>query len=134
MNDIKLIYSLKEDLKRIKMIQTSSLDKDSKYGYKVQNSLLFGTKEWFDAIDLGIIALHLVKGVVTQIYNSGHNDFPEFEIENNEGKTTWPRLGNENLYQVGKPIQITYVERKYKYPNEISGAISKCIIEIVSVT
>lgn len=24
---------------------------------------------------------------------SGHNDYPEFEIENNEGKTVWTRLG-----------------------------------------
>jgi len=52
------IYSLKNDFKRIKMVQEASIDKNSYSGYKIENGLLFGTKEWFTAIDNGIIHKH----------------------------------------------------------------------------
>jgi len=61
---------------------------------------------------------------------SGHNDYPEFEVENSEGKTVWTRLGYDAAYQVGKKVELIYVEQKYKRPTDITGAISKCVIEI----
>jgi hypothetical protein len=130
MHLLKLIYSLKGDYGQIKMVQEASLDKKSYAGYKMENGLLFGTKEWFDAIEQGIISRHSVKGIISRVYISGHNDYPEFEIENSEGKTIWSKLGYDAAYQVGKSIELIYVEQKYKRPTDITGTISKCVIEI----
>jgi len=91
---------------------------------------LFGTKEWFDAIEHEIIPKYLVKDIISKVYMSGHNDYPEFEVENSEGKTVWTRLGYDAAYQVGKKVELIYVEQKYKRPTDITGAISKCVIEI----
>ncbi len=130
MNLFKSIYNLKGDNSRIKMVQEASLDNKSFAGYKQENGLLFGTKEWFDAIETGKILKNVVRGVITRVYMSGQNDFPEFEVENIEGKTIWTRLGNETDYQVGKNVELIYVEQKFKRPTGITGIISKCVIEI----
>lgn len=124
------IYNLKDDSLRINMIQEASLDKNSYAGYKTENGLLFGTKEWFNAIENNIIPKHTIKGFICSVYMSGHNDYPEFEIKSGDSKTTWVREGNGAAYKVGKSIELTYVEQKYKRPTDITGAISKCVIEI----
>ena len=130
MSIFKTIYNLKRDNKRIKLVQEASLAKEPYAGYKIDNGLIFGTKEWFDGIEKGIIPKHIVKGVISKVYISGHNDYPEVEIENSNGKTIWTRFGNDVAYQVGKNIELTYVEQKYKRPTDVSGFISKCVIEV----
>ena len=130
MNELKQIYDLKTDYRRIKMIQEASLDKKSYAGYKTENELLFGTNEWFNAIELGIIPKYSIKGIISRVYMSGHNDYPEFEIERNGDKTTWTREGIDEAYKVGKSIELIYVEQKYKRPKGIIGEISKCVIQI----
>lgn len=124
------IYNLRNDTRTIQMIQEVSLDSNSSAGYKVEEGLLFGTNDWFKAVEKGAIRCHTIKGKISKMYLSGHNDFPEFEIENKEGKTTWRRMGVDNAYKVGEPVELTYVEQKYKRPSDITGLISKCIIEI----
>lgn len=128
--NLKQIYNLKKDLRRIKLIQEASLDKNSYAGYKTENGLLFGTKEWFNAIEKGAVPKHTVRGFISRVFISGHNDYPEFEIQSNDGKTTWTREGVDEAYEVGKSIELIYVEQKYKRPTDIIGAVSKCIIEI----
>jgi hypothetical protein len=130
MNQLKQIYNLKKDFKRIKMIQEASLDKNSYSGYKIENGLLFGSKEWFEAIDQGVIPKHTVKGIISRVYMSGHNDYPQFEIESDEGKTSWTRTGLDEAYKIGKSIELIYVEQKYKRPTAIIGPISKCVLEV----
>jgi len=112
------------------MVQEASLNKKNYAGYKIENGLLFGTKEWFSAIENGMISKHIVEGFISRVYMSGHNDYPEFEIENNHGKSTWTREGIDEAYKVGKNIELIYVEQKYKQPTDITGMISKCVIEI----
>ena len=131
MNQAKEIYNLKNDSRRIKMVQEASSDKKSYAGYRIENGLLFGTKDWFTAIEQGIIAKHIVKGVITSVYISGHNDYPEFEIRSDEGETSiWTREGTESAYEVGTRVELSYVEQKYKRPSDITGPISQCVIQI----
>jgi hypothetical protein len=129
MNLLKEVYNLKKDTERIKNVQLSSITKNSS-GYKIEEGLLFGTKEWFDAIETGKILKHIVQGVITRVYMSGHNDFPEFEIENNQGKSVWTREGIDSAYKVGQLVELIYVKQKYKRPSGISGVYSSCVIEI----
>ncbi|MES2426079.1 MAG: hypothetical protein V4560_03870 [Bacteroidota bacterium] len=122
---LKEVYSLKNDTTKIKLIQEASLDKNNRAGLKIQNNLLFGTDKWFDAIEKGTITKHIITGSVSRIYNSGHNDFPEFEITTNDDKSAFPIMGDVGLYRLEDNIHLIYVEQKLK-----RGSISKCILEI----
>ena len=124
------IYNISNDIRRIKLGQEASLDVNSLSGYKIEDQILFGSNEWFDNIKTGKIKKHLVTGIISKVYVSGHNDYPEFVIDNNEGSTTWPRLGNDDAYKVGKKIELVFVEQKYKRPSDITGTISKSIIQV----
>jgi hypothetical protein len=130
MNNFRMIYDIRNDSNLITMIQDASLDKESYVGYKIELGLLFGTKEWFDALNDNKISKYVINGIISNIYMLGHNDYPEFEIKNNEGNTIWPRKGNPEEYKVGKNIRLIYIEQKYKRPTSITGVIAKCIIKI----
>jgi hypothetical protein len=130
MNQLKEVYNLKNDTIQIKMIQEATLDKSTRSGLKIEKGVLFGTEEWFKKIETGVIMKHIIKGVISRVYMSGHNDYPEFEIENTEGKTVWTREGIDTAYKVGRNIELVYVEQKYKRPSDITGTVSKCVIQI----
>jgi hypothetical protein len=121
----KEIYLLKKDKDKIKRIQKASIDQSSKYGFIIDNHLVFGTNEWFKSIEEGDIKKYIVKGVISKVFWSGHNDYPEFEIENKNGNSKWTRDGIEKAYVVGNNVELVYVEQKFK-----NGLISKCVLQI----
>ncbi len=109
------VYDLKEDKNYINLVQQATLHRDdaglkSEYG-------LFGSTEWWNAIDKGLIPKVQIEGKITKVYMGGHNDFPEFELttDNNE-KTSWERKGVDNFYNVGRRIRIVYVTQEFKKP------------------
>ena len=130
MNSLKVAYRFQEDKEAIERIQSVSKDKNSDYGLKTENGLLVGTKKWFEAIESGVIPKRKIKGQITKVFMSGHNDWPEFELESEEGKSNWTREGFDQLYKVGKHIELTYVIQKYKRPLDILGPTTKKVIEI----
>ena len=123
-------YKFQEDKEAIKRLQEVSSDPKSDYGLKTENGLLIGTKEWFQAIEDGRLSKETIRGTISKVYMSGHNDWPEFEMENDSGKSTWTREGNDKLYQVGKLIEIDYVIQKYKRPWDMLGPTTKKVVEI----
>jgi hypothetical protein len=127
---LKEIYNLKNDRRRIKLVQNASLGKSSNSGLKIVDGILFGTKEWFNAIETGKINKVTLKGTISKVYMSGHDDYPEFEIENESGKSNWTREGNDNEYRVGRNVELVYVEQLFKRPLDIIGPISQCVIQI----
>ncbi len=124
------IYNLRNDKRRITSTQNASLNERSDSGLKVQNGLLFGSEEWFVAVETGGIKNHILNGVISKVFTSGHGDFPEFEIETEHGKTSWMRVGLDSEYKVGRKIELTYVEQQYKRPIAVLGPISKCVTQI----
>lgn len=130
MDNLEIVYDLRKDQDKIRLIQTASLDTKSQSGFKTESDLIFGSKDWFNSIDKGKTKKVIVKGLISKVYMSGHNDFPEFEIEDKHGKSSWERLGQDYYYKIGKRIEITYVEQKYKRPIGILGLKSKCVLEI----
>ncbi|MFM7021514.1 MAG: hypothetical protein ACKOXB_00940 [Flavobacteriales bacterium] len=122
---MKTVYNLKDDSRRIKLIQETSLDSKSIYGYKIIDNLLFGSKDWFKAIEIGKISTYNVQGIISKLIEAGHNDYPEFELENGDGKFLWTRYGNSKLYVVGKKVEVIFIEQKFK-----RGGESRCIIQI----
>ena len=118
------VYDLKEDKDLISKVQKATLETQD-YGL-VPEIALFGSREWWDAIDQGIIKKHEIVGVISRVCMSGHNDWPEFEIDSMGEKTSWTRLGKDEFYEVGCPIKLEYVIQKAKkswtgspYQNEV---------------
>ena len=130
MTEFKTAYKFKDDKEAIKRLQEVSIDQKSNYGLKVENGLLVGTNEWFQAIDDKIIPKVTLTGIISKVYMSGHNDWPEFEIKSNEELSTWTREGEDKLYQVGKLVEIDFVIQKYKRQWDMLGPTTKKVLEI----
>ncbi|MBD8490995.1 hypothetical protein IFO69_19740 [Echinicola sp. CAU 1574] len=130
MTELISAYKFQEDKEAIKRLQEVSSDPKSDYGLKTENGLLIGTKEWFRATEDGRLSKETIRGTISKVYMSGHNDWPEFEMENESGKSTWTREGNDKLYQVDKLVEIDYVIQKYKRPWDMLGPTTKKVIEI----
>ncbi len=125
------IYNLKNNKRKIELIQEASLEKSSKYGLKIENGLIFGTKEWFEAITEKKINRNTITGTISKVFMSGHNDYPEFEIKSDDGeRSIWTREGEDDAYQVGRRVELSYVEQKFKRPLGITGLVSKCVLQI----
>ena len=45
---------------------------------------------------------------------SGHNDYPEFEIDDGQEKTQWTREGKDEAYVIGRRVKLKYVLQKPK--------------------
>ena len=111
MNWIK-VYDLANNQKLIKQVQKATLETDD-YGLMPEVAL-YGSKEWWDAIADGRIEKQEVAGIISRVYMSGHNDWPEFELECGNEKMCWTRLGDDSQYQVGRCIRVEYVWQKAK--------------------
>jgi hypothetical protein len=126
-NDVIKIYDLKRDDERVRQIQQATLEKTD-FGL-VPDPALFGSSEWWQAIKLGIIPVQTIKGVISKVFMSGHNDFPEFEIDDGKEKTQWERRGIEEAYTVGRSVPLKYVVQKFK-KSIPSLKVSKSVLEI----
>ena len=130
MTEFQTAYNFKDDKEVIERLQKASIDLKSDYGLKVENGLLVGTSEWFQAIADKEIPRETLTGVITKVYTSGHNDWSEFEIKSSEGLSKWTCEGDDKLYQVGKMIEIDFVLQKYKRPLDMLGPTTKKVLEI----
>lgn len=128
--EFKTAYKFQDDKEAIQKLQKVSSDSKSDNGYKTENGLLIGTKEWFKAIEDGLIKKETVAGRISKVYMSGHNDWPEFEIESDGEKSSWTREGIDTLYEVGKKVELSYVLQKYKRPWDLTGPTAKQVMEI----
>ena len=109
------VYDLKKDNEYIELVQQATLRRNDA-GLKTEYGL-FGSDEWWNAVDKGFIQKIQVEGKITNINMGGHNDFPEFELttDNNE-KTSWARRGADDFFKIGKRAKIIYVMQKFKKP------------------
>lgn len=128
MNDYITIYDLKRDKRHIKNVQNASLHRDD-CGL-VTEPELFGSSKWWKLVGTDQLSIHTLEGKITKVYMSGHNDFPEFEMDDGNEKTKWMRRGEDSAYTVGRPIRMKYVEMKFKKGCVGSSNISQCILTI----
>jgi len=108
------IYDLRDDKQHIVHVQQATLHSDD-FGLVPEHGL-FGSEEWWSAIKQGHIPTHVLEGTISDVFWSGHNDFPEFEMTSGSEKSRWERMGDENRYVEGSPVRITYVKQKFKKP------------------
>jgi len=106
------VYDLADDTRRITLVQKATVETED-YGL-VPEIALYGTKEWWNAIANGRIDRLQIEGRISRVYMSGHNDWPEFEVESDGEKTSWTRCGDDSQYKVGRRVRIEYVWQKAK--------------------
>jgi hypothetical protein len=128
MDDYITIYELKYDDNHIKITQDASLHRDN-CGL-VTEPALFGSSEWWCLVGTDRLPRHTQEGTITRVYMSGHNDFPEFEMDDGHEKTKWMRQGDDSAYTVGRKIRIQYVEMLFKRRVKGLGDKSKCVLTI----
>ncbi|RMH25380.1 MAG: hypothetical protein D6692_11335 [Planctomycetota bacterium] len=106
------VYDLAEDEETIRLVQQATLNTED-FGL-VPEVALFGSDEWWQAIQEGRIPSHALHGVISRVFMSGHGDWPEFELEAAGEKSRWTRLGPDDLYRVGNEVRVEYVLQKAK--------------------
>jgi hypothetical protein len=111
-NEFVKVYDLKEDNRRIGLIQKATLETKD-YGL-IPEPALFGSDAWWRAIENKVIPEHTIEGTISRVYMSGHNDYPEFEIDDGRERTQWTREGKDEAYIVGRGIRLVYVFQKPK--------------------
>lgn len=107
------VYDLKEDKRRIKLIQDATLNSWTA-GLKKEHGL-FASDKWWSAIEDGRTPKISLEGIISRVYMSGHNDFPEFELTSESGRRSFERFGEDRYYIVGKKIKVIYVIQKHKF-------------------
>ena len=87
------VYRLKDDLAHLANVQKATLT-TTEYGIE-QTHGLFGSDEWWRHIVDGSLPTGTVRGTITRVFMSGHNDWPEFEMQDNSGQLSrWTRETN----------------------------------------
>ena len=110
MNQWVKVYDLAEDRETVELVQRATLNTQD-FGL-VPEVALFGSDEWWKAVEDGRIPKQEVSGTIARVYMSGHGDWPEFEVDSNGEKTRWTRVGEQAMYEEGREVRIEYVIQK----------------------
>ena len=134
------VYDLHHDAKLIRDVQHATLHRDDA-GLVPENGL-FGSDEWWTAIENGVIPTIEINGVITSVFMSGHNDYAEFEINDADSKTSWARqvsatldktLTDEDkwrLYSEGNPVRLQYANQRFKKTFPGCSEFDRCVLSI----
>ena len=123
---MKQIFDIRTD-KQTPIIQKRI--KKGKSGFRT-NWGLYGTNEWFYNLqNEGLILV--LSGTLTRLFMSGHNDFPEFEINTGVKRFQFERHGNDDEYKIGKTLKVHAIKNKYIRPTSgLEELLVPIIIEI----
>ncbi|MGH8661133.1 MAG: hypothetical protein ACREUB_05145, partial [Burkholderiales bacterium] len=90
------VYELRRNRRFIEQVQEATLHRAD--AGIVSEHGLFGSDEWWAAIADGRLPTQSIRGHISKIYMSGHNDFPEFEVDDGGARTSWAREGDDSWY------------------------------------
>lgn len=121
---MKRIYDLAEDHELIEKVQRATLTTPD-FGI-IPEIAIYGSHEWWQAIEDGRIPRHVIDGVISDVFTSGESNWPQFEVDSNGSKTVWTRFGDPRLYASGQRVRLVYVVQQPKrswtgnpYQNEV---------------
>lgn len=124
---LRQVFDLRSAEDQIAVVQRATLETRD-FGL-VPEPALYGSPAWWAAIEDGTLPVRQVEGTITRVFMSGHNDWPEFEIESGTERTRWTQEGDAGYYAVGRRVRLTYVEQRFKKPLPRLGPI-KCVLAI----
>ena len=110
------IHRLKSCVQHIRDVQEATNAPDKSWGIEPTHGL-FGSPEWWQQIRDGTLPVDRIKGKISRVWMSGHNDWPMFAVLNDSGEESeWTREASEPefyaFYTVGRPIEIDYVVQR----------------------
>jgi hypothetical protein len=134
------VYNLRFDDDHVFKVQSATLGTTG--AGLVPDPHLFGSPDWWATIESGELPIHTITGTISRVFLSGHNDYPEFEIDSDGERSCWTRTTSSipgcdlkrselaNLYRSGACVKLSYVEQRFKTPLPGVGECSKCVLEI----
>ena len=129
------IYDLREDHQRIRWTQEATMTTRD-FGLEPTHGL-FGSADWWLNIEQGRLPTFQLSGLITNIYNVGEGDHPEFSMVDHTGiETTWKREVNrsedDDLYVIGRMIELEYVLQRTRIDLTDLGIdqTEKCVLSV----
>jgi hypothetical protein len=123
------VYDLSQDQAHIHAVQQASLD-EGPFGLK-QEPALFGSPEWWEAIERGDVARRWIEGVIEAPIWTGMNDFPEVVIREDSGAVShWVRWGDVTQYAKGRRIRLCWVMQRAKVDIARLGSGREVVLEV----
>jgi hypothetical protein len=122
------VYDLRNEAEYVRQVQHATLNTEE-FGLEPEHGL-FGSNEWWTAVDNAAIPVIVLTGRISRIYMGSMNDWPEVEIDADGSLTRWTRYGLKDLYEVGRPIEVRYVLQKWRSNRnvDILGEFSKNLL------
>jgi hypothetical protein len=112
------LYALWDDSVGVKRVQDATLNTKD-YGIVSEHGL-FGSPEWWSAIEKGELTVYTVRGVICDLVMESMNDWPVFKILTDAGSVT-KSITREHLplraddhYQIGRNVIWQYVHVRHK--------------------
>jgi hypothetical protein len=129
------VYDLHEDHQRIRWMQEATMTTKD-FGLEPTHGL-FGSADWWQNIAQGYLATHYISGIITNIYNFGEGDHPEFSMVDESGiETTWKREVNraeeDDFYVIGRMVELEYVLQRTRIDLTDLGIdqTEKCVLSV----
>ena len=123
---MRVVYSLRQDLdtnpKRVADTQARTLDNRDLPGGLKGTYGLFGSEQWWENLNRGVIPTTTLTGIITRTYREGmHNESLGFEMRLHDGSSfKWSCVSNHRrdlkFYQVGKSLSFKYATEPLKNP------------------
>jgi hypothetical protein len=107
------VYDLRDNRRYVESVQHATVNRP---GYGLDpHPALFGTKEWWEAVDDGRIPSRVELGVVADVWWGSMGDWPEWRFRSAEGQeTTWTREGDHTRYVTGLRARIRVATVRWK--------------------
>jgi hypothetical protein len=107
------VYDIRQDAERVRQIQEATLNRPG-FGL-VPEPALFGSDEWWRAIDDGRVTAMVEEGVVGVVRWGSMGDWPVWLFRSADGtESEWAREGDYTRYVEGLPARITTVITRWK--------------------
>lgn len=92
---------------------------------------VIGTREWWAAVGTAELPFVIVKGELSGLRTSGHNDYPEFGVETTDGATHWFARNAEDVrYRLGARVRVALVEPLLSQEWPVIGNKSRVVVKI----
>ena len=129
------VYDLQDDHQRIRWMQEATMTTRD-FGL-VPTHGLFGSTGWWRNIENGNLPSFRQAGQITNVYNIGDGDHPEFSMVDESGiESNWKREVNQaeddDLYVVGCRVELDYVFQRTRMDLRALGIdeTEKCILSV----
>lgn len=123
------VYDLANDKRTVALTQEATLNSED--GGLVSDVALFGSPEWWSAIERGVISLNVVEGKVVGVSSIERGGWPEIKIDSDGEVSTWSALGFFDKCTLNMGIRIEFVVERFR---KVMAGISstKVVVRVYS--